>query len=168
MLGHANGLTLPTCVTAKGQHVTYVASRDEVWINGFSIAFAQTRFHIPIIFYDPIALAEAPKDFQIWLMYHECYHVGKPPQFEQRGYSPMHQTAEERLADKYATIKAVNRGLHLETIYNTIRDVDFYTRNTPPDILERDAKAGRSIAHELNRRGDYFKRTAKMKILRGH
>lgn len=141
--GHAYDLTvadigivknLPVCV-ADGKPVSYIFSREEVWKRGVRIASAHnSRSGMPVIFADPIALSDAPPEFQVWVLEHECHH-------HQAGHlagyaaNKWQELVKEREADNAATTKLFEAGFtvdQLKTIYRIIKDEDYHKKHTAP------------------------------------
>ena len=162
--------TFPPCFY-KGTPVEYIASQKLIWDYGFmgAVAGKQTNGK-PVIVYDPIAFADAPPEFQLWVMGHECSHHEEGHMEAGMGYHPQVRFAIERESDRMAAYKIVRIGFtdeQIRKVYDTIRDFEYHNRNMSPQVRS-------SMQHNqdtLNKRAEYFLRsveTARRTLLGGH
>ncbi len=166
MLGHAYDLTvtntgiiknLPVCI-AEGRPTSYVFSREEVWKRQARIAVAhKDRYGNPIVYIDPNAFSEAPPEFQVWVIEHECNHHAKG---HLSAFASMQvYAARERESDRVATQKVVEAGFtpeQLNRIYNTIKDKDFHQKHLSPMMKAALELNPAQMNAEFDKRSRYF------------
>ncbi len=166
MLGHAYDLAvtntgilknLPVCI-AEGKPVSYMFSREEVWKRQARVAVAhKDRYGNPVVYVDPIAFSEAPAEFQVWVLEHECNHHAKG---HLSAFASMQvYAARERESDMVATQKVVQAGFtpeQLHRIYNMIKDKSFHEKHLSP-LMKAALKLNPGhLDGEFDKRSRYF------------
>ena len=161
-----NGIVknLPIC-TVDGVEAKYIQSRKQVWARTVSIASVDyDKRGNPLIIIDPIAFADAPPEFQVWVALHECNHHLRNHLRSgvEIGFSPMTKFAQEHQSDRYASTKIVQAGFteeQIQNIYDVIADSNYINRHSPPSHRMMVRMMGAMADKQNQLRAEYFIRS---------